>query len=40
MCARQLNERGREEFVDYLFQNSEQKKGFLEKIVEAGKEEK
>ena len=37
----QLNERGRDEFVDYLFQNlPEQKKGFLEKIVEAGKEEK
>ena len=37
----QLNERGRDEFVDYLFQTlPEQKKGFLEKIVEAGKEEK
>lgn len=37
----QLNERGRYEFVDYLFQNlPEQKKGFLEKIVEASKEEK
>ena len=37
----QLNERGRDEFVDYLFQNlPEQKKGFLEKIVEAGKAEK
>ena len=37
----QLNNGGRDEFVDYLFQNlPEQKKGFLEKIVEAGKEEK
>jgi hypothetical protein len=37
----QLNSRGRDEFIDYLFQNlPEQKKGFLEKIVAAFEESK